>query len=184
MENFGVDFRSLLENALSRPSVRLDLVESASVAIILRPGPDMLWIRRAENPNDPWSGHMGFPGGRAESGDRDTRRTAERETLEEIGIKLETCADYLGTLDEIQVRKLNFKLVPHVFWLKEEEPACTLDAKEVHSIHWIGMAHLTDPANRTNFNSYPAIRFDDRVIWGLSYRILGDLLARLNSSHA
>jgi 8-oxo-dGTP pyrophosphatase MutT (NUDIX family) len=174
-----VDFRSRLEKALSRPSVRLDLADSASVALILRSGPEMLWIRRAENPNDPWSGHMGFPGGRSEPGDPDPRRTAERETLEEIGVALSSCADYLGTLDEVQVRNRfglqPFKLVPHLFWL-HGPCECVIDSKEVH---WIPLAHLGDPANRTTHGSYPGIQYADRVIWGLSYRVLTDLLSRL-----
>ena len=39
----------------------------AAVAVILRDamrGPEVLFIRRAEHPRDPWSGHMAFPGGR------------------------------------------------------------------------------------------------------------------------
>src|SRR5258706_15931093 len=43
----------------------------AAVALILRDGPqgiEVLFIRRAEHPQDPWSGQMAFPGGRAEPG--------------------------------------------------------------------------------------------------------------------
>lgn len=143
----------------------------------------MLWIRRAENPNDPWSGHMGFPGGRSEPGDPDTRSTAERETFEEIGLRLAACAEYLGVLHEVQVRNRNglqpFKLVPHLFWI-QEEPVCSLDAREVHSVHWIPLSHFFDPANRTAHGDYPGYQYGDRVIWGLSYRVLSDLLYRLD----
>ncbi|HSD27317.1 MAG TPA: CoA pyrophosphatase, partial [Vicinamibacteria bacterium] len=45
----------------------------AAVALVLRDGGpggiELLRIRRAEHDLDPWSGHVGFPGGRAEPGD-------------------------------------------------------------------------------------------------------------------
>ena len=60
----------------------------ASVAAILREGPErraeLLLIRRAEHPRDPWSGHMAFPGGRRDEGDRDLLHTAVREGREEV----------------------------------------------------------------------------------------------------
>src|SRR4051812_3842337 len=62
----------------SAPAIR-----RAAVAAILRDaaeGPEILFIRRAEHPQDPWSGHMAFPGGREEPGDADLLETAIRET--------------------------------------------------------------------------------------------------------
>ena len=44
----------------------------AAVAIMVREGSDateMLMIRRATREGDPWSGHMGFPGGRRDPED-------------------------------------------------------------------------------------------------------------------
>ena len=53
----------------------------AAVAVILRPGThggggngtDILFIKRAEKPGDPWSGHMAFPGGHREKVDAESR---------------------------------------------------------------------------------------------------------------
>ena len=44
----------------------------AAVAIMVREAraaTEMLMIRRATREGDPWSGHMGFPGGRRDAGD-------------------------------------------------------------------------------------------------------------------
>ena len=62
------------------------MVKRASVAIVLREN-EILLIKRAHNPRDRWSGHIGFPGGKSKP-DEDRKTTAERETLEEIGIDL------------------------------------------------------------------------------------------------
>ena len=53
----------------------------AAVALILRTGangPEVLFIERAASADDPWSGDLGFPGGKMEKEDRDPRQTAER----------------------------------------------------------------------------------------------------------
>ena len=63
----------------------------AAVAAVLRPGLDdteVLLIRRAERPGDPWSGQMAFPGGHLEDDDPHLAHTAMRETAEEVGLDL------------------------------------------------------------------------------------------------
>ncbi|HEX9187840.1 MAG TPA: NUDIX domain-containing protein, partial [Vicinamibacteria bacterium] len=78
----------------------------AAVALVLRDGvpagPELLVIRRAEHEQDPWSGHMGFPGGRAEPSDPSPEATAVRETLEETGLDLARDGSRLGALDEMK----------------------------------------------------------------------------------
>jgi len=49
-------------------------------------GSELLFIERASKEGDPWSGHMAFPGGRAEPLDPNLRSTAERETFDMFGI--------------------------------------------------------------------------------------------------
>ena len=72
----------------------------AAVAMILVGAEDRLklcMIRRAEKSGDPWSGHMALPGGRFSPEDADLRVTAERETHEEVGLRLDP-AHRLGSL--------------------------------------------------------------------------------------
>ena len=76
----------------------------AAVAIILREGgetTEMLMIRRAVREGDPWSGHMGFPGGRRDPSDTSNLRCALRETEEELGVDLLQCGIQLGELTDV-----------------------------------------------------------------------------------
>jgi 8-oxo-dGTP pyrophosphatase MutT (NUDIX family) len=166
----------------------------AAVAVVLRDGPrgiEVLFIRRAEHPLDPWSGQMAFPGGRAEPGDADLRATAIRETLEEIGVDLAQ-AEALGSLDEIhamaRMRPMNLTITPFVFRLREPfEPALS---DEVTSLHWLPLAELLGPARRSTMDyahqgvamQFPCFRVDDLVIWGLTYRMFMSFQERFGRS--
>ena len=60
----------------------------------------LLFIRRAINPRDPWSGNVAFPGGKQDPDDGDDdERTAMRETQEEVGLDLHSWRR-LGRLTE------------------------------------------------------------------------------------
>jgi len=51
---------------------------------------------------------------------------------------------------------------------------------EVAAAFWIDVDHLWDARNRTHFDivyrgqqlTFPAIRYDDNLIWGLTFRVL------------
>ena len=89
--------------AAHRPTVLPADRPHAAVAMLLadaQPLPEALFIVRAQHDRDPWSGDIGFPGGRVAPGDGDPRRTAERETGEELALDL-AATDYLGRLDDL-----------------------------------------------------------------------------------
>jgi len=178
----------------ARPSARVSeaVASRAAVAVVLAEGArgiEVLFIRRAEHPDDPWSGQMAFPGGRAEPGDADLRQTAVRETREEISIDLEREADYLGALDEVRamarMRPLNLAITPFVFRL-HGTPAPVL-SPEVRSLHWLALEDLLGPAPRSTMDylhqgetlRFPCLRIDDLVIWGLTYRMFAGFQDRL-----
>ena len=88
---------------ITAPSVPLPS-KRAAVAIGLRDGsagPEILMIQRAVREGDPWSGHMGFPGGRKDDTDASDEACAKRETLEEIGFDLEAHARCICQLSDV-----------------------------------------------------------------------------------
>jgi len=167
---------------------------AAAVAMVLRPGEDdlaALLIRRAEHPLDFWSGHVAFPGGRAEPGESSIE-TATRETVEEVGLDLGRHAELLGGLDEIQAvgggRIMGLSIRPWVFALRDSPPPFAL-SDEVASAHWVPLHDLLDPARRAPFPYvhegaelvFPSIRVGGLTVWGLTYLMIMDFQAVLGA---
>jgi 8-oxo-dGTP pyrophosphatase MutT (NUDIX family) len=159
----------------------------AAVAIVLRDGAsgvELLLIRRAEHERDPWSGHVGFPGGRAEPEDASLEATAVRETAEETGIDLARDARLLGRLDDLRAlakgKPVDLVIAPFVFRLLR--PAEGTPSHEVVSLHWLPLATLLDPAVRAPLDvqhegvtvPLPSLRAGGLVIWGLTYRMFAN----------
>ena len=87
---------------------RSDRDSRAAVAMIIdssgsQSDPNVIFIERAQDPKDPWSGHMALPGGRCETSAESVVDAARRETQEEIGLYL-PCDGLLGRLDDLQGR--------------------------------------------------------------------------------
>ena len=172
-------------------SVR-ETTRQAAVAVILRAAQeqdseatDILFIKRAEKPGDPWSGHMAVPGGHLEDHDPDLRGAAIRETREEIGLDL-TDAEYLGPLDQQRAmprgRPLNMLIAPHVFTLTGDAGDPQFNPNyEVAEVVWTRLTPLVNGERHdwetrpmagrpTIFNGYRLER--GHFVWGLTYRML------------
>ncbi len=165
----------------------------AVVAAILREGLDgaeVLLIRRAEDERDPWSGHMALPGGYGEARDADLVETAVREVGEEVGLDLARSSQLLGRLPETravsQARPLDFGIFPLVFAL-EAAALPTPNPLEVQQIVWASIDHLLSPSAHGSYeylssaerHVLPAFDVNGQTVWGLTYRILRDLLGVL-----
>ena len=161
----------------------------AAVAVVLRDaatGPEVLLIERARHPDDPWSGHMAFPGGRVDPDDSDTRAAAERETMEEVGLAL-AGAELLGRLDDLEGRHagrpLSLVISAWVYHVGEHAPL-VLNG-EVAMTLWVPLARLIDPVHRVEYptpaGGFPGILVgepDRHIVWGLTYRFLEIILER------
>ena len=161
----------------------------AAVAIVLQDGADgieVLFIHRAEHPDDPWSGHMAFPGGRSEEGETPLV-TAIRETEEEVGLDLRR-AELLGALDELQaVRRIPIDLAIAPFVFRVHGDIAPRPNHEVATVCWVRFEDLLGDRLRSTYDyaeaggvlRFPCFRVHDRVIWGLTYRMFGDLAWRV-----
>lgn len=171
---------------------RAEDTRQAAVAAILRAArgePEVLLIRRAEHPRDPWSGHMAFPGGRHDPSDPDLLDTARRETLEELGLDLGRHARLLGMLDEIEAiargRRTGMVIRPYVFALEEEPELAPND--EVAEVVWAPLAPMLRGENATTLPYrrdgldlvLPGYDVGGRVVWGLTYEMLQRLFSLL-----
>lgn len=156
---------------------------SAAVSLILR-GSDrdieMLMIRRAEHDGDPWSGDLGFPGGKVEFDDLSARSTAERETLEEIGLFLNE-ETFLGQLDDIAGAYLPVNVACFVYHLTE--PIQFNLNCEVTHYWWLPLSRFLEPVRHrhvtfTYRNQHRARPIIDLVepehpfLWGITYRLI------------
>jgi 8-oxo-dGTP pyrophosphatase MutT (NUDIX family) len=182
------DFAALKSRLAARAPARLAEAGEleTSVALILAPsakGPEALFIRRAERAGDPWSGHIGLPGGRREPADRDLLATAIRETREEVGVALRP-AQLLGGLDDLRPRTPSLPpllIRPFAFGVSAR-PATSL-SEEVAGVFWIPLAELPACAGKTTVSIRAAqVEVDcfkpgGVVIWGLTYRIVLGVLA-------
>ena len=178
-----------------RAHLRLEEAEEeglrwAAVALVFRgttlADAELLFIRRAERDGDPWSGHVAFPGGRRDRADPTLDVTARRETREELALDLDADATFLGVLDDLRPRSAvlpSIAVRPFVFVLMRD--VTLIPNHEVHSTFWVPVSELRDPARATEHvferggarMRFPAYRSGEDVVWGMTERIVTQLLA-------
>jgi 8-oxo-dGTP pyrophosphatase MutT (NUDIX family) len=184
--------RERLRQALgdAQPDVPLEGQRGAAIALVLLEidaGLEVLLIERAERSGDPWSGHMALPGGHLEPSDANLGATAERETLEEVGLDLQRFGERLGRLtDYAPTRGVAIAVRPFVYLL-QVRPVLAL-SEEVRQALWVPIAPLQRGERRTTFSfsragqqrQFPAWDIDGHIVWGLTYRVLDQFFRRFN----
>jgi 8-oxo-dGTP pyrophosphatase MutT (NUDIX family) len=174
-----------IEGALKKAAVAAIFRERSAHGTL-----ELLFIRRAERAGDPWSGHMAFPGGRVDPGDQGALAAARRETREEVGLDLDAVGELFAELSHQPAmahgRPLPMVVVPFAFGLSTgAEPIP--DAREVQEALWVPLDFLAAPENRGVLERpvaglpmrLPCYRYEGRVIWGLTLKMLDELLAVL-----
>ncbi len=164
----------------------------AAVAAVLRvtSQPELLFIKRAEMEGDPWSGHMAFPGGRHEPGDETLEQTAIRETHEETALDLTHRGQVLGVLDDLAPRSPRLPRImirPYVALVPSD--VVIVPSEEVASHFWVPLDVLRAPEMQTEHElvfagarqRFPGYRVGPHVAWGLTERIVRQLLGLLDA---
>jgi 8-oxo-dGTP pyrophosphatase MutT (NUDIX family) len=133
----------------------------------------VFFVKRVENPADPWSGQMALPGGKRDARDQDLKQTVVRETLEETNINLLDRCRFLGVMETLtSTPRPEMKILPFVVLL-DHEPSIKL-SEELERFVWISLEELAKHKGtaKLSFGESPAYVVGNNVIWGLTYRIL------------
>jgi 8-oxo-dGTP pyrophosphatase MutT (NUDIX family) len=156
----------------------------AGVAAVLREREgdvELLFIRRAEHEDDPWSGDIAFPGGRVDPEDAGPRGAAVRETLEEVALDLGPTR-YLGRLSDVLGNAESIRVSAFVYAIQGDPQL--VPNYEVGDVFWSPLTHFRDPGRQElrdfiylgRTTRLPTIRLleDERapVLWGITYKFL------------
>ena len=159
---------------------------NAAVVVLLREedqGFQVLFVKRAEKSDDPWSGQTALPGGKRNPEDRDLKETVVRETLEETSINLLEGCRFLGAMEPLRsTRRPEMKVIPFIVLLKKKQ-VISLN-EELTGYFWTPLKELVHHRGtaKFSFGENPAYIIENHVIWGLTYRILKKLLSIIESS--
>jgi len=151
----------------------------------------LLLMQRAFHKDDPWSGHLSFPGGGIEKEDENTLATAIRETQEEMGLTL-SMASWSGALSPVFGPVISehktVQLFPHIFVL-DAIPELSLN-EEAQAAFWVSLNRLSQ-ARYVNEFSHPHIKEKtmlgidigknlDVLLWGLTLEVLYQFFKKIN----
>jgi 8-oxo-dGTP pyrophosphatase MutT (NUDIX family) len=157
---------------------------NAAVAILMRPVDDDLevfLVKRAEVDGDPWSGDMAFPGGKRGSQDKSLLDTAVREVMEETSIDLRG-HEPLGYLEPLFSWVRNTFSVQPILYLYEGDSIITLNY-ELTKYAWTPVKELEKTRSQAVVKGWdsPVFKVGEDVVWGLTYRMLEELLEALGN---
>ena len=160
----------------------------AAVAMLLREGacsPEVLFIIRATHDQDPWSGNIGFPGGRLNHDGESPRQAAERETFEELSLDLGR-ARHLGRLDDLYGAIMPVLVSCFVYQLQDFTEL--RPNHEIDTTFWFPLAELLEPERhqlktffyRGEERTHPAVELlnpEQPLLWGITYRLMRNFFA-------
>ncbi|MEZ7901054.1 MAG: CoA pyrophosphatase [Flavobacteriales bacterium] len=134
------------------------------------------------------SNQVSFPGGKAESFDKNLYHTALRETEEEIGVN-QIDVSQLGEMSQVYIPPSNF-LVSAFLSFHNELPQFVKEEKEVKEILEIPVSSVLDPRNIKTTEikmkngmklSTPYFDLEEKIVWGATAAILAEFKAVFNS---
>jgi 8-oxo-dGTP pyrophosphatase MutT (NUDIX family) len=134
------------------------------------------------------AGEVSFPGGRRDPDDSDLSVTALREAEEEIGLARGS-VELLGELPAISTFATNYLIHPFVGQIAASQ-RWEVSPREVDAVLELPLRELQESRTRTPIErrgiTFETDAFipDGNVIWGATFRILENLLERLQASDA
>lgn len=182
-------------SARERRSARIPGFRPASVLVPLVPRGDSLHLAFMQRTEDgrTHSGQIAFPGGAREPVDTDEVSTALREAHEEVNIR-PAAVTPLGLLhDNASISRY---LVTPVVGAVAEAPDYEPDPDETQDIFEVPLPFLLNVANERKVPDVEFLgklyalyeyKWQERLIWGLTGRILHDFLTlarEVNNAHA
>jgi 8-oxo-dGTP pyrophosphatase MutT (NUDIX family) len=132
-------------------------------------------------------GQLGLPGGRPEPGDADFLATALREAEEEVGLRADQ-VEILAALDPLETTATGWRVYPFVGlvgagveWRIQPDEVVKLLTPSVEMLGdprrrdrlLFTSAHFTEPLE------VDGIDVEGHVLWGMTLRLLDDLVPRL-----
>lgn len=176
-----------LEKVLRDAPLPVRELEGRAAAVLLpivaSPEPSLIFTVRTDTlPSH--KGQISFPGGSIDPTDPTPEFAALRETQEEIGID-PGAVTVLGELETFPTFVSGYIVTPVVGWL-EDMPELNVNAGEVAEVLVVPVADLTEairqePGFMHASRTYPteAWVWNDKVIWGVTARILRMFLERV-----
>jgi 8-oxo-dGTP pyrophosphatase MutT (NUDIX family) len=131
------------------------------------------------------AGEISFPGGRQDPQDADLAETALREAEEEIGLARDAVR-LIGDLPAISTFATNYLIHPFVGVIPAGQ-RWRISPREVDAVLELPLHELRRSRTRTRLErrgisfETDAYLLDGHLIWGATYRILADLLERLEA---
>ena len=185
------DFRARLAAALASHEpqrVSVDDARDAAVLIpiVAEPEPTLLFTIRTETLSS-HKGQISFPGGSIDPDDANAIAAALRETQEEIGLDPDS-VEVLGELDSFPTYVSGYVVTPVVGWLTAQ-PELHINPAEVAEVIAVPIASLNEeiraePGFEHSGRNFPteAWIWEERVIWGVTARIVRSFLELLASA--
>ena len=162
-------------DAVPLPPTREHKAAAVLLPLMVHGGESALLYTRRNDRMKTHAGQVAFPGGRLDHSDQDLVSAALRETYEEVGIH-PTKIHVLGSFPGRRTLQTDIMVTPFVGVVSdgvETRP----DPKEVAEIFYVPLTALRDkryrtrvqPAGSTRLGHLPAIVYEGRTIWGLTY---------------
>ena len=184
MSDFLIEVASRLLRIEDWGAFRSGARAAAVMAVLYRK--DAEWhlpfvLRRSDLPDHP--GQVALPGGMVRAGE-DAWAAACREVEEELGVPARSLIG-LGAGKVVYTAVSNFSVVPFVGWIEAASPEFEHDRRELDGVLEIPLGRLLaeeawlDEPNTWLGRHFP---WQSSIVWGLTARILSDLLPRLGAA--